>query len=218
MMHIPSLIRNERGLTLLELMAALLITSVILGGALTFWWSLQTNSNMVTAAQMQETSVRWTSKQFHHLISEASLAALSSPQEIRLRVGKDYRAIIHHSSTEEWNVYSFSIPSASDLTDEEVMVKLADTSVTLKSHPDRYRYLYSLAHSMPAAPLIRIIQLPDGTSVNTAEFPAIAQAGSLLEAVLEFQSISRDSMGRPELTSGNANSRYTITAKLMKDR
>ncbi|MCY9516079.1 PilW family protein [Paenibacillus apiarius] len=216
MMRIQSCIRNERGLTLLELMAALLITSVILGGALSFWWSLQTNSNMTAAAQMQETSVRWTSKQFHHLISEASLAALVSPQEIRLRVGNDYRAIIHHSSKEEWNVYSFSVPPG--LSDEAAISQLAAASVTFESNPDRYRYQYSLAHDMPAAPRIRIVQLPDGTAVNTATLPAIAQAGSLLEAELEFQSIGRDSMGRPELTSGNASSRYTLTAKLMKDR
>ncbi|MFD3272247.1 prepilin-type N-terminal cleavage/methylation domain-containing protein [Paenibacillus dendritiformis] len=218
-MPLSSFIRNERGLTLLELMASLLLTAVILGGGLAFWWSLQTNTNMVAASQRQEASIRWTAKQFHHLISEASTAVLVTQEEIRLRVGQKYRAVLHDSAAGEWRVYSFPLPTdRSDLSEEEVLNRLASTSITLASHPERYEYMYSLADNMANPPRIRIIQLPDGSKTDSTALPAIAKAGSLLEAELDFHSVIRDSMGRPVLAQGDPQARYTITAKLMQDR
>lgn len=218
-MPLSSFIRNERGLTLLELMASLLLTAVILGGGLAFWWSLQTNTNMVAASQRQEASIRWTAKQFHHLISEASAAILVTQEEIRLRVGQQYRAVLHDSGREEWLVYSFTLPTdRSDLSEEEVLNRLASTCITLASHPERYEYMYSLADNMANPPRIRIIQLPDGSKTDSTALPAIAKAGSLLEAELDFYTVIRDSMGRPVLSHGDPQARYTITAKLMQDR
>ncbi|NGP57995.1 prepilin-type cleavage/methylation domain-containing protein [Paenibacillus thiaminolyticus] len=218
-MPLSSFIRNERGLTLLELMASLLLTAVILGGGLAFWWSLQTNTNMVAASQRQEASIRWTAKQFHHLISEASAAVLVTREELRLRVGQQYRAVLHDSAAEEWRVYSFTLPSgSSNITENDALNRLASTSVTLASNPERYEYIYSLADNMADPPRIRIIQLPDGSKADSAALPAIAKAGSLLEAELDFHSVIRDSMGRPVLDQGDPQARYTITAKLMRDR
>ncbi|BFH70423.1 hypothetical protein J27TS7_22570 [Paenibacillus dendritiformis] len=221
-MRFSFFIRNERGLTLLELLASLLLTAVILGGGLAFWWSLQTSTDMVAASQRQEASIRWTAKQFHHLISEASAAVLVTREEIRLRIGQQYRAVLHDSAAEEWRVYGFKLTpgnaDSSGLSEEEALNKLASTSVTLASHPERYEYMYSLADNMANPPRIRIIQLPDGSKVDSTALPAIAKAGSLLEAELDFHTVIRDSMGRPALAPGNPQARYTMTAKLMRDK
>lgn len=204
-------IRQENGMSLIEVLAVIVITSMIVGTAIALLYTIQTTANVSTKQEMQQTSVRWTTKQLQNELTKATYAVFVSSSEARFLFGNKMKALIFDPTKLTWTWYEYHATPAS--TDEQIKLAMNDTTYSLATTPDIYTFDYELSDSITTSPIWTIKASTGDTPI--VSYPKELPSSALLGVNLQFTGVRSDSLGRPVIISDDKATQVQMTIKLL---
>lgn len=194
---------NERGLTLVEVLAAITISVFILGTASLLLFSVLRLSNSSAAAYHGDMTVRTTLQQWSKLVSESCAAVyIPAQQELRVRRGGEYYSFVLTGSTFRRFRYTNDGNASNDGQD------FADASVSVATHPLKYTEPLLLSEQA------RSVRYFAGNTDTSLPSPSVYGSGGLIRAEFTFRTVNRvDVRG----TEHAADEIRTSTVKLLND-
>lgn|GEM_PF-2647787 len=150
-------LRNEKGVTLTELLAALMISAMVLGGAMLALWQINQLFQSSTEGYLHRSEMKRVSSVFSTRLADSSTAVyISAADELRMLSGGKRQAVVFDRNSGTLSVYDFN----GDVTQFE------STAVSRAALPELYEqaqvvaesisgvaYTYANGSPLPAAPL-----------------------------------------------------------------
>ncbi len=188
-------IRNERGLTLLELLAAMTIGAVVLGTAMLLMGSLNHLYMTSTQNYQDNTDIKRTLRTISARLADSNAAAAANGgTELRFRSGDSMQAVVFDAASRTLTVFTFNGTKS----------QFDSPSLSRTSNPELYANPYVLAEH------VRGMRVSAGGSAWTA---GPAATGQLLQVEIRFERKRIDARGRQEAYEAPK----TITVKLLED-
>lgn len=195
---------NEKGLTLVELLAAITITSMILGAASLLYFSIIRTANTTTQnysdhSQMSLT-VNTLSKQ---LTDSTKVVYFPNQNELRYKSGNTYKSLYYNSSNNTLTIYDFGNDGGSGSVDAQ----FKNGSNSLTSTPGLY--------SNPLKLSSMVSKITYSHSDDSTEIPAIPLTnGQVIKINVTFNYTFIHANG----TKSNTPKTKSIRIKLLLDR
>jgi prepilin-type N-terminal cleavage/methylation domain-containing protein len=189
--------RNERGLTLIELLAALAISTVILGASVMLFTSVSQMFNNKVQNYTDEAGAELALNTIAKELTGASEVIHFPGADVdELRWESDtsqnhYRSLIYTSGSNQLILYDFTGSDAD----------FKDTTINKATHPERFTRPRPLAHNVISVPIYN--NLPPRTVVSN---------GALLELAFTFQFERVAASGKRD----TFNKEYTTQVKLIR--
>jgi prepilin-type N-terminal cleavage/methylation domain-containing protein len=195
--------RNERGLTLIELLAALAISTLIIGASVMLFTSVNQMFNdkaqNFTDESQAELAINTIAKE---LSGASAVIYFNSRNELRIKsaIGQNrYYSLIYSSGNKHLTLYDFAGPDADFL----------DPAISISSNAGKYTRARQLAQNMGDPPKYRWMKSDytlDHLTANT-----VYRGGELLELTLRFPFERVLGSGKRELSIKD----YTTRIKLL---